>query len=110
MNKRACSLEVPYGILNTANKCWMKSNPDTCYRASGMEADPKTWALQQFGLGFAKAIVHHIITSDGRVQNPKSLSCYPSRRRKKRVAGRRSHILSYCSTAPHSQTRPQHFF
>ncbi|KAL7523756.1 hypothetical protein ACHAXR_000316, partial [Thalassiosira sp. AJA248-18] len=31
MNKCACSLDVPFGILNTANKIWMKSHPDTWF-------------------------------------------------------------------------------
>ena len=55
MNKRACSFEVPFGILNTANKNWTNSNPDVCFGDTYMDFDPKTWALQQLGLGYTKA-------------------------------------------------------
>ena len=51
MNKRACSLDVPYGILNMASKSWLQSNPDEWYDDTCMDANPKTWALGQFGLG-----------------------------------------------------------
>ena len=50
-----------------------------------MDADPKTWALQQIGLGMTKAIVTHIIKADARVHDPKAKSCYPQRRRNRRV-------------------------
>ncbi len=85
MHERAVSLDVPYGILNTANKVWQETNPDSWYGDSYMEADPKTWALQQLGLGFTKAIVAHIIAADKRVHDPNAKSYYPQRRRNRRV-------------------------
>jgi len=85
MNERACSLDVPFGILNTANKIWSKSNPDVYYGDSYMDSDPKTWALQQLGLGYTNAITAHIKTCDDKIQDPTSTSIYKSRKRNKRV-------------------------
>ena len=85
MNERACSYDVPYGILNTANKCWQQSHPDVWYGDSYMDSNPKSWALQQLGLGFTKAITEHIVTCDEKIQDPTSTSIYKSRRRNKRV-------------------------
>lgn len=85
MNERACSLDVPFGILKTANKIWSKSNPDVCYGDSYMDSDPKTWALQQLGLGYTNAIAAHIKTCDDKIQDPTSTSIYKSRKRNKRV-------------------------
>ena len=78
MNKRACSFEVPFGILNTANKNWTNSNPDVCFGYTYMDFDPKTWALQQLGLGYTKAITEHISTCDEKIQDPTSTSIYKS--------------------------------
>ena len=80
MHERACSMDVPYGILNTANKVWQNSNPDIWYGDSYMEADPKMWALQQLGLGFTKAITSHFIAADKRIHDPKAKSIYKRRR------------------------------
>ena len=85
MNKRACSFEVPFGILNTANKNWITSNPGVCFGDTYMDFDPKTWALQQLGLGYTKAITEHISTCDEKIQDPTSTSIYKSRKRNKRV-------------------------
>ena len=79
------SYDVPYGILNTANKCWQQSHPDVWYGDSYMDSNPKSWALQQLGLGFTKAITEHIVTCDEKIQDPTSTSIYKSRRRNKRV-------------------------
>ncbi len=81
MHARAVSLDVPYGILNTANKVWQDSNPDMWYGDTYMEAAPKTWALQQLGLGFTKAITSHFIAADKRIHNPNAKSIYKRRRR-----------------------------
>ena len=59
MNERACSLNVPYGILNTANKRWMDAHPGTWFGNSYMDSSPKIWALGQLGLGFTKGQIFH---------------------------------------------------
>ena len=81
MHQRAVSVDVPFGILNTANKCWQESNPNLWYGDSYIDANPKTWALQQLGLGFTKAIVKHILAADSRVQDSSAVSYYKQRRR-----------------------------
>ena len=86
MHKRACSLSVPYGILHTANKVWMENHPGLWFGDTYMDADPKTWALQQLGLGFTKAIVAHIVAADHRAHDPQAVSYYKQRRRNKRLA------------------------
>ena len=52
------------------------------YGDTYMDANPKTWALQQLGLGMTNAIVDHILRSDSRVRDPAAKSYYKSRRRK----------------------------
>ena len=87
MNKRACSYDVPYGILNTANKCWQKSHPDVWYGDSYMDANndnPKSWAIQQLSLALC-FVTEHMLTCDEKIQDPTSTSIYKSRRRNKRV-------------------------
>ena len=85
MNERACSLNIPYGILNTANKRWIDAHPDSWFGNSYMDSSPKIWALGQLGLGFTKALVTHIKSADKRIQNPSSESYYKQRRRNKRT-------------------------
>ncbi|KAL9179712.1 hypothetical protein ACHAXT_009002 [Thalassiosira profunda] len=80
MNERACSNAVPYGILNTANKNWIESNPSSWFGDSYMDADPKSWALGQLGLGFTTAIVDHISRADARATNPNAKSYYDKRK------------------------------
>ena len=80
MNERACSNDVPFGILNIANKQWMESHPSSWYGDSYLEADPKSWALAQLGLGFTNAIVDHILRADARISNTSAKSYYPQRR------------------------------
>ena len=63
----------------------MNSNPDVCFGDTYMDFDPKTWALQQLGLGYTKAITEHISTCDEKIQDPTSTSIYKSRKRNKRV-------------------------
>lgn len=84
MNERACSLNVPYGILNTANKRWMDAHPETWFGNSYMDSSPKIWALGQLGLGFTKALVAHIKSADKKIHNPSAESCYQQRRRNRR--------------------------
>ena len=86
LHERACSTDVPYGILNTASKMWAKSHPDAWYGNTYMDANPRTWAMQQLGLGMTNAIVDHILRSDSRARDPSATSYYQARRRKfKRV-------------------------
>ena len=80
MNKRACSSDVPYGILNTASKNWLHHNPDGWYGDTYIDANPKTWALGQFGLGCTLALTDHIHTSHDRVTDLSEKSHYTKRR------------------------------
>jgi len=83
MNQLAVSTAVPYGILNTANKCWKESHPDTWYGDSYMDADPKTWALQRLGLGWTRALIRHIHEMDARANDPSAKLVYKARQRNK---------------------------
>lgn len=85
MNELACSTRVPVGIIKSANKCWQRSNPESWYGDSYMDADPQSWALQQLGLGFTKAIVEHIITADKKIQNITSKSIYKNKQQQQRT-------------------------
>ena len=80
MNEIAVSTKVPHGILNTANKCWMESHPDSCYGDSYLDANPKSWAWQQLGLGFTKALVCHLHEMNNRANDPTAKSIYERRR------------------------------
>ena len=64
----------------------MEANPNVWYGDSYIDAHPKTWALQQLGLGFTKAIVKHILAADARIQDPSASSYYKQRRRLNRFA------------------------
>ena len=57
------------------------SHPNLWYGDSYIDANPKTWALQQLGLGFTKAIVKHILAADSRIQDRSAVSYYKQRRR-----------------------------
>lgn len=86
MNELACSRRVPFGIIKSANKCWMNSNPNTWYGESYMDQNPQSWALQQLGLGFTLAIVKHIIAADNKIQDITTKSIYKRRQQRQRAS------------------------
>ena len=86
MNELACSRRVPFGIIKSANKCWMNSNPNTWYGDSYMDQNPQSWALQQLGLGFTLAIVKHIIAADNKIQDITTKSIYKRRQHRQRAS------------------------
>ena len=86
MNELACSRRVPSGIIKSANKCWMNSNPNTWYGESYMDQNPQSWALQQLGLGFTLAIVKHIIAADNKIQDITTKSIYKRRQQRQRAS------------------------